>query len=44
MFKGKVYKLQTEFKNEISSDDVFKLEIKYKNIKIPFQTETIIIK
>ena len=44
MFKGKMYKLQTEFKNEISSDDVFKLEIKYKNIKIPFQTETIIIK
>ena len=44
MFKGKVYKVQTEFKNEFSSDDVSKLLIEYKNIEIPFQSETIIIK
>ena len=44
MFKGKVYKLQTEFKNEVSSDDVSKLLIEYKNIEIPFQSETTIIK
>lgn len=44
MSKGKVYKLQTEFNNEVSSNEVSKLLIEYKNLEIQSQSETIIKK